>query len=90
MAKQLNGVVIKAEMKDTVIVEVTRKTAHPIYKKLLKRTKKYKADTKEVNASVGDQVAIVETRPLSKDKHFKIGKVLAAKVEPGTKKVEGK
>jgi small subunit ribosomal protein S17 len=90
MAKQLNGIVVSSDMKDTVIVEVTRKVAHPIYKKLLKRTKKFKADTREVKAAVGDQVSIVETRPLSKDKHFKIGKVLVAKVPAGAKKEETK
>ncbi len=82
MAKRLNGIVVKADMKDTVLVEVTRKTAHPMYKKLLTRTKSFKADTKEVKAGVGDHVSIVETRPLSKDKHFKIEKVLK---EKGTK-----
>jgi len=81
MAKRLNGIVIKAEMKDTVLVEVTRKTAHPMYKKLLTRSKSFKADTKEVKASVGDHVSIVETRPISKDKHFKIEKVLKEKTK---------
>lgn len=72
MNKVLTGIVLKDGGNNTVIVEVTRKTPHPLYKKLLKRSKKYKADTKEVAAKKGDTVQIVETRPISKDKHFKI------------------
>ena len=79
MAKRLNGIVTKNVMQDTVLVEVTRKTPHPLYRKLLKRTKSFKADTTEVKANMGDNVIIVETRPLSKDKHFKIEKVVTAK-----------
>lgn len=78
MAKRFSGIVLRAGMTDTVIVEVTRKIAHPMYKKLLKRTKTFKADTKENKASVGDTVSIIETRPISKDKHFKIEKILVS------------
>jgi small subunit ribosomal protein S17 len=77
MAKQLKGVVVKIDMKDTALVEVTRKVAHPMYRKLLKRSKKYKADTTEVKVGVGDTVNIIETRPLSKDKHFKVASIVS-------------
>ena len=53
-----------------VIVEVTRKTPHPLYKKLLKRSKKFKVATNGMSATVGDRVSIKETRPISKDTHF--------------------
>ena len=79
MAKRLNGVIVKVGMKDTVVVEITRRTPHPLYRKLIKRSSTFKADTKEVNAALGDTVTIVETKPISKDKHFKIEKVLQEK-----------
>lgn len=81
MAKRLKGIVIQEGMQDTVVVEVTRRTPHPLYKKLLTRSSTFKADTKEVKASIGDTVVIVETRPISKDKHFKIEKITEEKVK---------
>jgi len=77
--KILEGIVIATKMQDTVIVEVTRRTPHPLYKKLLKRSKKFKADTKGVTVTVGERVKIVETKPVSKDKHFKV--LIAVKKE---------
>jgi small subunit ribosomal protein S17 len=79
MAKRLNGIVTKVSTQDTVIVEITRRVAHPLYKKLLTRTSRFKADTKDVQAGLGDEVIIAETRPLSKDKHFKVEKVVSTK-----------
>jgi len=72
MSKILQGKVISVKMNKTAVVEVTRHTSHPLYKKILKRTKKYKADTGTMTVSVGDIVQISETRPVAKDKHFKI------------------
>ena len=72
MKSFIEGKVVSSAMKDTVVVEVTYRTPHPLYKKLMKRTRKYKADSKEVQAVVGDVVRIVSIRPLSKDKHFKV------------------
>lgn len=72
MAKVLTGKVITQKMNNTVIVEVTGLRPHPLYKKLLKRSKKYKVDAVGAEVSVGQTVKIVETRPISKDKHFKI------------------
>lgn len=74
--KTLEGLVVSAKMLKTVVVEVTRKTPHPLYKKLLKRGKKYKVDTGSFSVSAGDKVRIIETRPLSKDKHFRIHEIL--------------
>lgn len=79
MNKTLVGQVISIKMKNTAIVEVFSKKPHPLYRKLLTRSKKYKADTQEVPVKLGDSVRIAETRPLSKDKNFKIMKVLASK-----------
>lgn len=73
--KIYNGKVI-SKIPKTAIVEVERKTVHPLYKKVLRRSKKYKVDTGELTVNVGDKVLIIETRPISKDKYFKIKEVL--------------
>lgn len=72
MAKVLAGKVVSVKMNDTVIVEVVRRTPHPLYKKLVKKSSKFKVDSKGAEVTLGQDVKIVETRPISKDKHFKI------------------
>jgi len=79
MAKVLTGKVIATKMQDTVVVQVSRRVPHPLYRKLLKKDQNFKVDTKGQTISVGDQVKIVETKPISKDKHFKILKVVKGK-----------
>ncbi len=70
MAKVLTGKVISTSMTGVVVVEVTRKTPHPLYKKLLKRSKKFKVALNGATVTVGDTVSMIETRPMSKDTHF--------------------
>lgn len=70
--KTLQGVVLSDKMDKTVVVSVTRFVKHPKYKKYLKKNKKYKAHDEENKYKVGDKVTIIETRPISKDKHFKV------------------
>ncbi len=70
--KTFSGKIVSTKMQNTAVVEVTRRTPHPLYKKLLKRSKKFKADTTGQKVTVGDTVIIAETKPISKDKHFKI------------------
>ena len=72
MAKVLRGKVVSIKMQDTVVVEVTRHVPHKLYKKLLKRSKKYKVDSKGKTVAVGDSVRIAEIKPMSKDKYFTI------------------
>lgn len=72
MAKVLTGKVVSIKMQNTVLVEVVRRTPHPLYKKLMLRSKKHQADTNGRTVVVGDTVKIVETRPMSKNKHFKL------------------
>lgn len=73
MAKQvLTGKVISNKMQKTVVVEVERKISHPVYKKYIKVTKKFKADASNMQLEEGDMVRIESTRPISKDKHFKV------------------
>lgn len=79
MLKILTGVVVSTKMKNTISVEVTRKVAHPLYKKLIKRSKKFKAETMGQAVKLGDTVTIVETKPISKDKHFALQSIVGQK-----------
>lgn len=68
----LNGVVVSDKMAKTIIVSVSRFIKHPLYGKYYKVSKKYKAHDEENKYKVGDKVKIIETRPISKDKHFSV------------------
>lgn len=70
MGKILTGKVVSVGMQNTAVVEVIRKTPHPLYRKLLTRGKKYKVETKGKALVIGQEVQIQETRPIAKDKHF--------------------
>ena len=72
--KTLKGTVVSDKMDKTAVVAVTRFVKHKKYLKYLKITKKFKAHDEANTAKVGDKVSIVETRPISKDKHFAIVK----------------
>jgi small subunit ribosomal protein S17 len=68
----LKGIVVSAKMDKTVVVSVSRFIKHPLYGKFYKVSKKYKAHDEDNKYKVGDKVEIVETRPISKDKRFKV------------------
>ncbi|MFZ2205600.1 MAG: 30S ribosomal protein S17 [Minisyncoccia bacterium] len=68
----LKGVVVSDKMDKTVVVSVSRFVKHPKYGKFLKVSKKFKAHDEENKYKVGDNVEIQETRPISKDKNFKV------------------
>ncbi len=68
----LKGVVVSDKMDKTVVVSVSRFVKHPLYGKFYKVNKKYKAHDEENKFKVGDNVAIQSTRPISKDKNFKV------------------
>ena len=70
--KTLQGVVVSNKMNKTVVVSVTRSTRHSIYSKIVKSSKKYKAHDEKNECRIGDRVRIMETRPLSKDKFFRV------------------
>lgn len=70
--KTLKGLVVSDKMDKTVVVAVTRFVKHPKYHKFLKITKKFKAHDEGNIHKLGDSVEIVETRPISKDKHFNV------------------
>lgn len=68
----LKGVVVSDKMNKTVVVSVSRFIKHPLYGKFYKVNKKYKAHDEENKYKTGDNVEIVETRPISKGKFFKV------------------
>lgn len=70
------GTVVSDKMDKTVVVEVERITAHPLYGRRLKRTKKYKVHDENNEAHVGDRVRIMETRPLSKEKRWRLVEII--------------
>ncbi len=74
--KVLFGRVVSDKMDKTVVVAVERITAHPLYKKRLRRTKKYKAHDENGLAHTGDWVRIIETRPLSKEKRWRLFEIV--------------
>ncbi len=74
--KVRQGTVVSDRMDKTVVVAVERRTAHPLYGKMIKRTKKYHAHDEQNDVRVGDIVRIVETRPLSRTKRWRVAEVL--------------
>lgn len=75
MPKFLTGKIISVRGPKTVIVKIEIRRLHPLYGKIVKRTKKYKVDSENLEVKVGDRVKIQETRPLSKEKHFRLVEV---------------
>ncbi len=78
MAKIRTGIVISSKMQKTVVVEIKEKIPHPLYKKLITRSKKIKAHD-EIGVQTGQTVKIVETRPIARDVHFKVLEVVNVK-----------
>ena len=72
------GIVVSDKMDKTIVVMIERKAKHPLYGKTVKITKKYKAHDEENVAKVGDKVLITETRPLSRDKRWRLVRVIEA------------
>jgi small subunit ribosomal protein S17 len=81
------GEVVSAKMTKTIVVEVTRRVPHPIYKRIINKRSKFYAHDEERRAQVGDTVRIIECRPMSKLKRWQLGEVLRqavqVAVEPG-------
>ncbi|MGL4951764.1 MAG: 30S ribosomal protein S17 [Mycoplasma sp.] len=74
--KLLSGVVTSVKMQKTITVDVETKSKHPLYKKLVIKHKKYHAHDENEEAKVGDKVEIIETRPLSKTKCFRLNRII--------------
>jgi small subunit ribosomal protein S17 len=70
MSKSMRGIVVSDKMDKTVVVAVTTVKEHPIYRKKFQVTKRFKAHDANNTYKVGDLVELIETRPMSRDKHF--------------------
>jgi small subunit ribosomal protein S17 len=68
----LQGVVVSDKSEKTVVVRVDRRVAHPIYKKTIRRSKKYAAHDEKSQFKIGDVVQIIESRPISKTKRWQV------------------
>ncbi len=77
------GQVVSAAMAKTIVVEVTRRVPHPLYKRIVTKRKKFYAHDENGTAKVGDVVRIVESRPLSKLKRWTLGEVVRKAVDTG-------
>ena len=74
--KSVSGRVVSTKMAKTLVMEIQVRTLHPLYKKYLTRTKRLKAHDEASAAGVGDLVRVVESRPLSRDKHWRLAEIL--------------
>ncbi len=70
--KQLIGKVVSDKMDKTIVVEIENLVMHPLYKKSVRRTKKLKSHDEKNECAIGDMVRIEETRPLSKEKRYRL------------------
>ena len=70
------GRVLSNKMNKTVVVSVERSVTHPLYRKVLRRISKFKAHDEQNVCKIGDRVRMVETRPISKDKHWRVVEVI--------------
>ena len=76
LRKEMIGTVTSDKMDKTVVVSVETSVRHPIYKKIVRRTYKLKAHDEENKCNIGDKVRVMETRPLSKDKRWRVVEIL--------------
>jgi small subunit ribosomal protein S17 len=74
--RTMTGIVVSDKMDKTIVVSVERSVKHPLYGKIVKRTSNFKAHDENNECSVGDKVRIMETRPLSKEKRWRLVEVL--------------
>ena len=76
LRKTLTGIVVSDKMDKTVVVAIQDNVKHPLYKKIVKRTVKFKAHDENNACNVGDRVSIMETRPMSKDKRRRVVEII--------------
>ena len=74
--KQRIGKVVSDKMDKTVVVSIQDNVKHPLYKKIIKRTVKFKAHDEKNECGIGDRVMIMETRPISKDKNWRVVEII--------------
>ena len=76
LRKERIGVVVSNKMENTIVVAVARKVKHPIYGKFVNKTKKYHAHDEKNECEIGDTVRLMETRPLSKTKRWRLVEII--------------
>ena len=76
LRKTRTGVVVSDKMDKTIVVEIRTRVKHPLYGKIMNRTIRLKAHDEENQCGVGDTVKIMETRPLSKEKHWRLVEII--------------
>jgi len=76
MRKTRTGVVVSDKMDKTIVVEIRTRVRHPLYGKIMNRTNKIKAHDEENQCGIGDTVRIMETRPISKDKRWRLVEII--------------
>jgi small subunit ribosomal protein S17 len=76
LRKERTGVVVSNKMNKSIVVSVERKVKHPIYGKFIKKTTKFMAHDENNESNVGDLVLIAETRPMSKNKNWRLKQIL--------------
>ena len=86
--KVRRGIVVSDKMQKTVVVKIERQMLHPMYRKYIKRSKTFFAHDEENTAKIGDKVEIIETRPLSKNKCWRVSAILSQSLESRTKGAE--
>ena len=74
--KTRTGIVVSDKMDKTIVVAIKTKVRHPLYGKMVNRTRKFKAHDEENSCGVGDTVKIMETRPISKDKRWRVVEII--------------
>lgn len=72
LRKTRTGIVVSDKMDKTIVVAIRERVKHPLYGKIVNRTKKFKVHDETNQCGVGDKVRVMETRPLSKDKHWRV------------------
>ena len=76
LRKTMVGTVVSDKMDKTIVVAIQDSVKHPLYKKIVKRTVKFKAHDENNECGIGDRVKIMETRPLSKDKRWRLVQIM--------------
>ncbi|MDR3294039.1 MAG: 30S ribosomal protein S17 [Clostridiales bacterium] len=76
LRKSRTGIVVSNKMDKTAVIAITERVKDPLYKKIVKRTKRLKVHDENNELNVGDKVLVIETRPISKDKHWRLAEIV--------------
>ena len=76
LRKTRTGIVVSDKMDKTIVVAIRERVKHPLYGKIVNRTKKFKVHDENNECGIGDKVRVLETRPLSKDKHWRLVEIV--------------